>query len=167
MQDKLAVLKAAFPKKGTLDPRVIGCHEAAHMIVGEVLGKPLVDVRFDGTPGRPAVPEMKWPAEVDLEQRPRRDASIFMAGPLMDQMLTGKIDMTDFDHQQAQLALKFAGMEGAEMIAALKTAGAQALKIIDARLEDIMKLGLLLVTHKHLSRGDLATSHKMSLFSQE
>jgi len=164
MQDKLAILRQAFAEKGTLDPRVIAWHEAAHIVVGEVLGKRLVEVRLDDTPGRFAVTEMKWDEGIGADQRRLRDAAICMAGPLMDQMLTGTIDTTDTDHQQAELALSLTGITEAGMVEGMKTAGRHAAKIIGDRIDEIVTLGILIVAQKRLTRDDLAKTHKLPLF---
>ncbi len=166
MKDKLAILRQAFAEKGTLDPRGIGCHEAAHIVVGEVLGKRLVEVKLDDTPGRPAASTMVWPEQIAQDERRLRDAAICMAGPLMDQLLTGTVDMTDFDHSQARLALSLAGVTEAEMPTGLETAGQCAIRIIDERIDDIVSLGMLIVKHRSLSRTALAEQHKLALFQR-
>ena len=165
MPDTLTILRQAFSALGTQDPRAVAYHEAAHVVVGEHLGKTLVEVWLDDTPGRPGAAEMEWRGELSPQERRARDAVICMAGACMDKLLVGKFDTGDTDFDQVVAVLLLLGFTKAEFPKLLPQLHSTAQTIIAQRIGEIIEIGILLLSHKRLAREELLGKSTVPLFT--
>lgn len=167
MQSPWTALRQACSALGTHDHRIVAYHEAAHIVVGEHFGKRLVEVCLDDTPGRPGYCRMEWGESIQADQRRSRDMVICMAGPVMDQELVGKIDADDTDFKQVRAALIILEVPKSEFPALLPRLLAEAKRIVQDRIEEVVEVANLLIENKTLSRAELLAKSKVPLFQKQ
>ena len=152
---KRKCVQKAFAKLGTLDPRVVAYHEAAHIVVGEHLGKKLVEVYLDDVPGRAGLTKMEWGKETPPPEHRAKDAIICLAGGVMDVNLVGKIDTGDTDFDQALWRRASLAITKRTQCRQLPQLVAAAHAIVKQRIGEVVEIATNQTPHKKLSREEL------------
>jgi hypothetical protein len=136
------------------DLRVVSCHEAAHVIVGEFLGKHLDSVCIYPKRPNPGFTTMSWPSGKPLDSA-NREISISIAGPIIDLYFTKKFFLNDWDNEKIEVVLVVAGIPKSDWNTLIAKGFRCAEKIIDSNIDVILRIATILLSEKSYDRRSL------------